>query len=276
VDDIDNEFNEDILRMDTKKLDAVKILVVEDDLTSAKMMKLLLEKKGLLVDLSYNGEEAIELYKINKYDLILMDVNLPVMDGFEATKLIRELEYKKTSKIPIIAMTAKVLEGDKEKCIFAGMNDYLKKPIEIENALHVLAKYLRKDDNFTSIVTERNDISKMDNFEKDLNRLMNSTGFDELTSLELIGDFLSYASKLVDNLEKCLSNELYSEVKGILHQIKGTSGNLRLSEIYELAQKGEGLILKNDKFATEKVAHDIHKQLKYISDELEKKNYKYL
>jgi CheY-like chemotaxis protein len=79
-----------------------------------------------------NGQEAIELYKLKEYDLILMDIKMPVMDGLTATKKIREMESSSELRIPIIAITANALEGDRENCLAAGVDDYIAKPFQAE------------------------------------------------------------------------------------------------------------------------------------------------
>ena len=115
----------------------IQLLIVEDNIANQMFMKVILNKLNINFDIANNGLEAIDKYKSNKYDLILMDVNMPIMNGIEATK-----EIRKTDKnIPIIALTASALEGDKEKFLNAGMNDYLSKPLDIEKLKVVLEKY---------------------------------------------------------------------------------------------------------------------------------------
>ncbi len=118
----------------------LQLLIVEDNLANQMFMKVILNKMNIKFDIANNGKEAIEKYQNNKYDLILMDVNMPVMNGIEATKEIRKID----ENIPIIALTASALEGDREKFIKAGMNDYLSKPLDIEKLKVILEKYGNK------------------------------------------------------------------------------------------------------------------------------------
>lgn len=111
----------------------IKILLAEDDPVSGLVFKNIAKKKGWDVNIVENGLEAIEAYKARSYTMIFMDIQMPVMDGFEATAKIREIETLKGKKTPIIAMTAYALKEDEEKCLLAGMNDYIAKPIHLSD-----------------------------------------------------------------------------------------------------------------------------------------------
>lgn len=120
-----------------------KVLVVEDNLVNQTLTKALLTKLGLSLDIANNGKEAINLIKENSYNLVLMDCQMPVMDGYESTRLIRQGEAgSSNANITIIALTANAMQGDKEKCIDAGMNDYISKPINNQELAATLTKWL--------------------------------------------------------------------------------------------------------------------------------------
>ena len=123
-----------------------KILVAEDNANNQLLMKLILEELKLDVTIVDNGKLAIEKYKQYKYDLVLMDINMPLMDGIEALKHIRAFEEKQKVYTPIIALTANAIDGDKEKYIEQGMDYYLSKPIENNELLKVLDIYLDNKD----------------------------------------------------------------------------------------------------------------------------------
>jgi len=109
---------------------AVRILVVEDNMINQKVVQGMLKHFGYAADFAVHGEQALEALDQNDYDLIFMDVQMPVMDGYTATARIREREQVKgLPRMPIIAMTANAMEGDREVCLAAGMDDYLAKPI---------------------------------------------------------------------------------------------------------------------------------------------------
>jgi CheY-like chemotaxis protein len=108
------------------------VLVVEDNLINQKIVILSLRKMVKNIDVAVNGKEALNKFGSNKYDMVLMDIQMPVMDGIVATKKIREIEEGTGTYTPIIAITANALSGDKETCLAAGMNDYISKPFQIE------------------------------------------------------------------------------------------------------------------------------------------------
>ncbi len=120
--------------------DVKTILLVEDNAVNLVLAQTLLESSGYIVDSALNGQEAIEMTGKKKYDCVLMDINMPVMDGFEATKIIRR--QNSSEDLPIIAMTASVLSGAKEQCLTSGMNDYISKPIDIKKLNKLLSKWM--------------------------------------------------------------------------------------------------------------------------------------
>lgn len=118
------------------------ILLVEDNVINQKLALLQLKKLGLNIKLASNGQEAVDLVSKNNFSLIIMDCQMPILDGFEATKKIRELEKVSGTHIPIIAMTANAMESDKEKCFDAGMDDYISKPVEIAKLHQKIKKWI--------------------------------------------------------------------------------------------------------------------------------------
>lgn len=124
-----------------------EILVAEDQLINRKVITQFLERKGYKVRNAENGKEAVALFSENPHNffMILMDVQMPVMDGLEATRLIRKIEEQLKTHIPIIAMTAHAMKGDKEKCLAVGMDHYLSKPVRPDELYLVVDKFYKKD-----------------------------------------------------------------------------------------------------------------------------------
>jgi CheY-like chemotaxis protein/signal transduction histidine kinase len=124
-----------------EKLRNANVLLVEDNTINQKIVVLSLKNHIRHIDVASNGKEALDKFGTSKYDLILMDVQMPVIDGFVATRKIREIEATTNSHTPIIAITANALHGDREKCISAGMDDYISKPFQVEVLVEKI-KYL--------------------------------------------------------------------------------------------------------------------------------------
>jgi CheY-like chemotaxis protein len=118
----------------------LRILLAEDNVVNQMVMKKMLNKLGYHVNVAADGEEVLHSLELMPYDLILMDVQMPEMDGFEATRAIRKL-LASADQPKIIAITAHALEGDREKCLDAGMDDYLSKPVKMADLEEMLAKY---------------------------------------------------------------------------------------------------------------------------------------
>lgn len=119
------------------------VLLVEDNPVNQVIAKML-EKAGLTYEVAVNGEEAVTRYKqLHEFNLLLMDCQMPVMDGYEATQAIRQYEQEAgLQRIPVVAMTANAMEGDKEKCLIAGMDDYIAKPVKQDALKQVLGNWL--------------------------------------------------------------------------------------------------------------------------------------
>lgn len=126
--------------MERKKLDNLKVLLAEDNEMNQLLMKYYLDAWNCILTICENGLEAVKKVKKEKFDLILMDIQMPVMNGVEATRTIRSIEGNYFKNIPIIAVTSLSKEYPKTKVIEAGMNDYLSKPFEIDKLFNVLEK----------------------------------------------------------------------------------------------------------------------------------------
>jgi CheY-like chemotaxis protein len=119
----------------------VRVLLAEDNPVNQKVALIMLQKLGISVDVAATGVEALDALIGVSYDLVLMDCQMPEMDGYEATRRIRERERGKR-RIPVVAMTANAMVGDREKCLEAGMDDHLPKPVRKEALLLALARWL--------------------------------------------------------------------------------------------------------------------------------------
>lgn len=123
---------------------ALQVLLVEDNVVNQKVASRLLEKQGCRVTVASNGREAIALHRTGSFDLIFMDVQMPEMNGFEATKIIRAAEYGTDTRVPIVALTANAMAGDRERCLEAGMDGYLSKPIDRKDLGEILRRQISR------------------------------------------------------------------------------------------------------------------------------------
>ena len=137
-----------IIKEDSKGL-GYNILVVEDDKVNQKLAQRLLKRKGYGITIVENGQEAVDIYEDDRFDLILMDIQMPIMNGLTATTKIRE---KAKVSIPIIALTAYAIKGDREKFLKKGMDDYISKPIDIDEFYKILEKHLEKQNRDDSAI----------------------------------------------------------------------------------------------------------------------------
>ena len=166
-----------------------KILVAEDNINNQLLMNLILKDLGLNVTIVENGKLAFEKYKENNYDLIFMDINMPVMDGLETLKEIRKYEIETQKYTPIIALTANAIDGDKEKYIKEGMDGYLSKPIENTELVKVLNTYLKKNNSIQMNMQNENIEEESFNKKLDVFKISEKLGISEKIALMVITKF---------------------------------------------------------------------------------------
>jgi CheY-like chemotaxis protein len=128
----DKETTQMLMAKHKVELSNANVLLVEDNAINQKIIILSLKRHVKNIDIANNGKDALDKFGKTKYDLILMDIQMPVINGIAATKKIRELESSSNTQTPIIAITANALSGDKETCLAAGMNDYISKPFQVD------------------------------------------------------------------------------------------------------------------------------------------------
>lgn len=227
-----------------------KVLVVEDSEINCKLILKILKNHGLVCDLAVNGKEAVEAYKANKYDLILMDCQMPVMNGYEATEKIRAIERENGGHTPIIALTANALSKDEDKCYSVGMNDYISKPIIIENILEKIKKYISLEENSEQKETEQKQTetnSEFENIEKIINSMSKELAFSKNEAIQLFIQYLELLPTSIVELESAINEENFEQVRKSAHKLKGSSASLRIEKIAQLCLEIEKEALEQNK-----------------------------
>ena len=208
---------------DATKQFSGNILVAEDNQTNQMLISVMLETRGLQYTIVENGQEAVSEAMLNDYDLIFMDINMPVMDGITATKLLRKDGYQK----PIISLSANVIESDIKIFIEAGVDNTLNKPIVVDELDSILHKYLNNEINEDVIVDIKYDIIESEKIAKALS-LPNGD-----IIIKLLNSFKDSAIQSIKNIDESLLD------MEILHSIKGMAGNMRFNELYTLIKNYE-------------------------------------
>ena len=219
---------------------ALHVLLVEDNAVNQKLARALLEKRGHTVIVSGNGREALEALQRAHFDLVLMDVQMPEMDGIEATSAIRILEQETGAHLPIVAMTALAMKGDRERVMEAGMDDYLTKPIRAHELDEILGKYIihKAKENVTP-PPAAHESSGSEAEVVNANELLERIGNDRDFLAELVAVFREdHLSQLAQIAEGLARNDP-DEVKRGAHSLKGALSNLSAPAATALAAQLE-------------------------------------
>ena len=221
--------------MAKEKLSA-KVLLVEDNAINQQVACELLENFGVEVEVANQGLEAIERVKDGRFDLIFMDIQMPGMDGLEATRRIRQQGFK---DVPIIAMTAHAMTGDREKSLQAGMNDHITKPIDPEVLYQVLLHWLKQDlaEGLLEKRTEHSelvylpDYSELIDFEKGLHRVGGNRRFFR----KLLKDFYTNHCNDDDQIRLAIKEQRFKEAERLIHTLKGVAGTIGAEKLQDSA-----------------------------------------
>ncbi len=215
---------------------AARILLVDDNFTNQLVIGEMLALVGCRPDIASNGHEALTMLAKDGYDLVFMDCQMPAMDGFETTGCIRQAEATTYNRIPIIAMTAKALQGDRKDCLAAGMDDYLSKPFtrdELHQILHLWLPGKATDSQRSAALVEgdelqeekKNSTPKVDlSILERLRTLQEETGTNMLD--ELFAYFADDAPRTMDILNRAIKNKEWKSMNEEAHRFKSSCANL--------------------------------------------------
>jgi len=239
-----------------------RILLAEDNVVNQKVACRFLEKLGYRVDVAEDGAAAVKAWSTGRYDLILMDCQMPEMDGLEATRRIRAQE-KEGARIPIVALTAHAMKGADQSCYAAGMDDYLSKPIDQHELDAKLDHWLssRVAASQTAVIPSTSIPGHTTSLDSpvDWNRLLKATGDDDSLACELAALFVESGHSTVQEIVAALADGDYGRLGAKAHEIKGVSANLQAMSAHAAAERLEAAVLRGD---TEQVP-ELMAQLQY-------------
>ncbi len=208
----------------------IKVLVVEDIALNQLLMKTILSDFGFELDIASNGKIALEKLQTNTYDIILMDLQMPEMNGFEATEYIRN---KMNSKIPIIALTADVTTVDLAKCKSVGMNDYLSKPVDDDLLYHKIMEFVQKP-GFEKNNSTTQSYNPSDNLKfVNLSNLSRHTKADPQLMMEMITVYLDQTPSLIAAMKQGLHDKDYSALQSAVHKMVPSFSIMGISKDFE-------------------------------------------
>ena len=232
-----------------------KVLVAEDTEENQQLISLHLRKAGVEVSIVSNGEEAINEALKGTYDLILMDLQMPVLNGIDAIKTLRNANYRK----PIVALTAATSISDRETCKDAGADDFVSKPIDFENFYTVLDTYLHKSKKIDLDYSQLQDASMKES-------RSNDEEFEEI-----LLTFLERLPQMVETINEAVRKKDWETVQSISHQLKGLGGSFGYEQITAIAKKIHDSSRRHSEEGMESMLHELNQQLMAIMAENQKK-----
>jgi PAS domain S-box-containing protein len=216
----------------------LRILLAEDNLINQMVSVGALQKEGHTVSVVSNGKEALAALEVQAFDVVLMDVQMPEMDGLEATAAIRQREKETGRDVPVIALTAHAMKGDRERCLRAGMDGYVTKPIRSEELRQALTRHARppagaRGSPRVNPPANREALDKA--------TLLARVGGDVRLLRQILGLFPRECARLMGELHEAVARGDAARVKRAAHTLKGTLGNLSAADAYEAALRVEEL-----------------------------------
>jgi CheY-like chemotaxis protein len=252
-----------------KSAKSLRILVAEDNAVNQAVIIRVLAKMGHTALLANHGKEAVGMSQAEKFDVIFMDVQMPEMDGFAATRAIRETEKMSGMHVPIYAMTAHAMKGDRELCLAAGMDGYLTKPLRLNEVAEVLAGLAAKTEPAADSQDTREPIadpglgpsnSAVWNREEAIERL----GGDADLFQELCQIFLDESPKLLRELQSALKNGNAEDAMRAAHSIKGEVGYLSAPDAMSAARQLEEMARSKNLFGSDKILAVLERELEAL------------
>ncbi|WP_321430679.1 PAS domain S-box protein [uncultured Methanolobus sp.] len=247
-----------------------RILLVEDNIVNQHVAQSMLQKLGITADVANNGLEAIEALETIPYDLVFMDIQMPEMDGLDACRHIRNKQSSVLDhEVPIIAMTAHAMKGDREKCIEAGMSDYLSKPINLNALSKIIDKWIEQvpEGKDAGNVTEEQYKEPMI---FDSHSFMENIMNDVTAARKIIGIFLENAPHYLNELKEAVNKKEVESVIQNAHSLKGSSACVGGMALSDVSSKIETLASSGEMDAVLKMLPELENNYELLIQELKK------
>ena len=245
-----------------------RILVAEDNVVNQKVASRLLEKFDYGVEVVADGRSAVGAWQTGNFDLILMDCQMPYMDGYEATQEIRRLEGGRC-RIPIVALTANAMKGDEERCIAAGMDGFVSKPIDRHKLRACLSRFL--PEAVVQDVPVAANAAVAANTPIDWRKLVDSVDGDEQFARELAETFLEIGQKELETIHSSLGADDAEALRAAAHNLKGASTNLLASEVAVAAERLEAAARSGGRQEIPMLAEKLQSEVRAAIDYLRSK-----
>ena len=223
--DINREKNQSILDGNSEKVIG-KVLLAEDNVDNQRLVSMYLKKLGAEVVVANNGKEVIELTRIDNFDLILMDMQMPIMNGLDATQRLREMGYTK----PIVALTANAMKEDVDACYAVGCDDFIHKPISQQKFSSCIVKFLKANEDIV----------------ENMQPIESSLLVAEPEMLDLIQRFAGKLPSYIEIIHENFKSKNWEGLRRSVHDLKGTGGNYGFDELYKLMQNIEFELTKKN------------------------------
>ena len=214
-----------------------RILLAEDNPVNQKVAQQMLTRAGYLVDIAYNGIEVLRALERDTYDLVLMDVQMPEMDGFEATAAIRNNKHWKG--IPVVAMTAHAMKGDEQRCLNGGMDDYLAKPIDPQKLVSTVEKWTGRGLTKAAAKVER--VAEQGQAPIDVDTALERFGGDFEFLREIVDQFLALVPEQLTTIKSGVASGDATTVEYTAHTLKGAAANIGAEQVRDMALRLEQL-----------------------------------
>ncbi len=240
------------------------ILLAEDNVVNQKLAVKTLERMGHVVSVAANGQQVLEALDQRSFDLILMDVQMPIMDGFEATKLVREREEVGGSHVPIVAMTAHAMKGDRDRCLEAGMDGYVSKPIDPQELFDTIESLCsREETQEKPLITPSRGPRILDR-----TKILDRVGGDAELLKEIAHLFVEDSPRLLAEIRAAIPRGDAETVRNSAHTLKGSVGNFAAEAASQAAFKLEAMGRNQDLTGAQEAMLELEREIELVVGEL--------